>query len=70
MRVTLWEQIEKHRAFSSKMKCKKCGSTHYSIHCQLYPTCIFKWHIECDECRHESNSAITREAGIERWRVE
>ena len=70
MRITFEEQIEKHKAFSKRMKCKKCGGIHYSIHCQIQPTCIFKWYVQCDECGHESNGAITRTVAIERWQVE
>ena len=70
MKVSAMYEVESHRAFTSRMKCKKCDGTFYSIYHQTQPKCVFSWWLQCNICGHEGYASTSREAAIERWRNE
>ena len=69
MKVTYWDQIETHKTFSRKMRCKKCGKHKYEIVRQLRPYTRTPWFIRCPNCDYTSETAVTRIEAIAIWRT-
>ena len=68
MKVKYVERIERHRAFSRKMRCPYCGSTKYEVVEELQPSTTTPWYVRCSKCEAESYMSPARDIAIARWK--